>query len=105
MRAGLLTEKINILESSLIKNSYGEEETKWQTKYTTRARLIHKSGNRALSNDEITYQYTKTFQVRYYVMVNEFDRIQWNDRIYRILDIEPDREQMLLTINVELIND
>jgi SPP1 family predicted phage head-tail adaptor len=27
MRAGLLTEQIDILESSLIRNAYGEEET------------------------------------------------------------------------------
>nr|DAE49763.1 MAG TPA: head-tail joining protein [Caudoviricetes sp.]DAW52115.1 MAG TPA: head-tail joining protein [Caudoviricetes sp.] len=38
-------------------------------------------------------------------MVNEYDRIQWNGKIYRILDIEPDKQQMLLTINVELVND
>ena len=77
MRAGLLTEQIDILESSLIRNA----------------------------NDEVAYQYTKTFQVRHYIMVNEYDRIQWNGKIYRILDIEPDKQQMLLTINVELVND
>lgn len=105
MRAGLLTEQIDILESSLIRNAYGEEETQWSIKQTTKARLMHKGGNRTLSNDEVAYQYTKTFQVRHYIMVNEYDRIQWNGKIYRILDIEPDKQQMLLTINVELVND
>lgn len=105
MRAGLLKERIQILESSIIKNSYGEEETQWEVKCTTRARLIHKSGNRAISNEEVAYQYTKTFQLRHYIQVNEYDRILWNDNVYRILDIEPDKEQMLITINVELIND
>ena len=57
---------------------------------------MHKGGNRTLSNDEVAYQYTKTFQVRHYIMVNEYDRIQWNGKIYRILDIEPDKQQMLL---------
>ena len=32
MRAGLLTEQIDILESSLIRNAYGEEETQWNIK-------------------------------------------------------------------------
>ena len=104
MRAGLLNEHIQIITPIINRNDYGEEETVWENKYSTRARLMHNSGKRTLTN-EIYYQYTKTFEVRYYVPITEFDRIIWNKKVYRIIDIEPNKEQQKITIVTELLND
>lgn len=105
MKAGLLKEKIDVITPKIITNDYGEQTTEWELKYSTRARLIHTSGNRIEPNGEIFYSYTKTLEVRSYVPVDDFDRIIWNGKQYRILDIEPNVEQMKKIIRMELVND
>ena len=80
MRAGLLTERIEILKPDVATNDFGEEATDWISSYTTKARLVHNGGNRTNVNDEIFYSYTKTFQIRNYVPVLEYDRILWNGK-------------------------
>jgi len=105
MRAGLLKEQIEIITPEITTNDYGEQTTNWVTKYTTRARLIHTNGSRVEYNNEIFYSHLKTFEVRDYVPVDDFDRIVWNDKQYRIIDIEPDEEKMKLIIRVELVNE
>ena len=105
MRAGLLTERIEILQPDVATNDFGEETTNWVSIYTTKARLVHTGGNRTVQNDEIFYSYTKTFQIRNYVPVQEYDRILWNGKQYRILDIEPEKQQQQITIKTELVND
>ena len=47
----------------------------------------------------------KTLEVRNYVPVDDFDRIIWNEKQYRILDIEPDEAQMKYIIRVELVDE
>ena len=105
MRAGLLTEQIEIISPEVSTNDFGEETTEWVTAYTTRARLGHNSGGRMNENNEIFYSAIKTFQIRDYVPINDYCRIVWKDRQYRILDIEPDKVQQQLTIKTELVND
>ncbi len=105
MRAGLLKEQIEIKSPVIVKNDYGEQTTEWESKYTTRARLIHTSGGRAITNDEVFYGHIKTLEVRQYVPVDDFDRIIWNNKEYRVLDIEPDESQMKKIIRIELVND
>jgi head-tail adaptor len=105
MRAGLLNEPIEIYEKVLTKNSFGEQTEDWSLKYSTKARLIHEGGNRVIQNDEVFFAHTKTFQVRYYVPVGDYDKIKWDEKFYRILNIEPDKAMMNKTIKTELIDD
>lgn len=105
MRAGLLKEQIEIITPVITINDYGEQTTEWESKYKTRARLIHTSGGRIIPNSEVFYAHIKTLEVRDYVPVDDFDRIVWNNKEYRILDIEPDEAQMKYIIRVELVNE
>lgn len=105
MRAGLLKEIITIQSSTLFKNSYGEEKETWFDKCTTRARLIHDSGSRQTTNNEIFYSHRKTLQIRPYIKVDDFDKILWNGKEYRVIDIEPNKEQQMQIITIEEIND
>ena len=105
MRAGLLKEQIEIITPQITTNDYGEQTTEWVSKYQTRAKLVHTSGGRAEYNDEVFYAHVKTLEVRDYVPVDDFDRIVWNKKQYRILDIEPDTAQMKYIIRVELVNE
>jgi hypothetical protein len=74
-------------------------------KYSTKARLVHNGGNRVIENNEVFFSHSKTFQVRDYVPVDDYDRIKWDNKYYRILNIEPDKERMNKTIQGELIDD
>jgi head-tail adaptor len=105
MRAGLLTEPITIYEKIITTNDFGEETEEWVVKYTTRARLVNDGGDRTIINGEIFYSNAKTFQVRTYVPVDEYDEIKWDNKLYRILSIQPDKSRMNKTIRTELIND
>lgn len=105
MKAGLFKEQVEIIRSEIAKNEFGEETTEWKSLYNTRARLIHNSGSRNNSNDEIVYSYIKTIMVRYYVPVEEFDRVKMFSKIYRILEIEPSDDKSYKTIKIELVND
>lgn len=105
MRAGLMTEPIVILEKVVTTNEYGEQTEVLEEKYRTRARLVNDGGDRTIINGEIFYSNAKTFQVRFYVPVENFDVIEWEQHLYRILNIQPDKQRMNKTIKTELIND
>lgn len=105
MIAGRLTEKIVILKPTITVNEVGEQETTYQEERTTRAELLLNGGNRNISNDEISFSYNKTFNVRIYIDLDEFCRIKWNGKYYRILSIETDKENQYKTIYTELINE
>lgn len=105
-RAGLLNEVIKILSPTSTVNEFGEKIQSYSVTYTTRARVDHNSGTRSNENNEIFYSYQKTFTVRSYVPVTEFDLVEYNTKKYRIITIE-DRikeynDKLILT---ELIND
>lgn len=104
-RAGLLNELIEIYTKTIVKDEYGQEVEELTLKQTTRAKLVHNNGNRSLENEEIVHNYNKTFTVRYYVDIDDYDVIKWNGKYYRVLDVEPNREYQQKVINTEKIND
>lgn len=103
MRAGLLKEKIEILRASIVKNSMGEDIETWNTVYTTRAKVENVSSNIETVNSELTYSYTKRFEVRFYVPIEDFDRLVWRGKIYRVISIDKDKPLMRTIINAELL--
>lgn len=105
MISGILTENIEIYSPHIVINEVGEQVNEWIYKNKTKARVIHNNGARNIENREIVYNYTKTFQVRFYVDIDEFDRIKWDKKFYRILDIDKNKEQQQITITTELVNE
>lgn len=105
MRAGLLMESITFIKAEIKKNEYGQEETIWNDYFKTRANVSYKSGNRITENNEIINTYTVNFTVRSYHKIDEFMRIGWNDKTYRILSINKDKRKQSITITGELINE
>jgi hypothetical protein len=105
MRAGLLTRPITILTPETTINEFGEQVQEYKLKYKTRARVLHDSGSRDIMNGEIFYPYRKSFDVRSYVPVNEFDIIEFEGKRYRIIAIdnriEHTNDKVIVT---ELIN-
>ena len=105
MQAGLLKNPIEIYTAVITTNEYGEQATEWMKVYSTRARLIHNGGNRELPNGEVYHNYMKTFEVREYVPISDFDRILFEGQFYRVVDIEPNSDQMKLIVRGEKVND
>lgn len=105
MIAGTLDEIIKIHTPIKSKNEYGEESVELKFKCSTRARLIHNGGGKGIVNFEAFYSHTKMLQVRHYVDVKEFDVIEWNREFYNVIDITPNKAQMMQEIVIELKND
>lgn len=105
MQAGILNNIIVVQRPKVVKNEYGANVIQYNDIITTRAYIKNNSGNRANENGEIVYNYIKSFTVRYYNDVRETDIIIWNNKKYRITDIDEYRDKQYKVINTELIND
>lgn len=104
-RAGLLNEIIKLYKPTTIINDYGEREDTFELYYTTRARVLNDGGSRNVTNDEIVFPYSKTFQVRYYVPVQDTMQVEWQNKRYRIISTEKRRDENDILIKTELINE
>ena len=105
MLAGKLKEKIKILQVKVARNEYGEQYDTYTPICSTRANVFQRSGARMNDDNEIYYSYSKTFQVRSYVPVTEFDRIEYMGDRYRVLSINRQRRENCITIEAEKINE
>lgn len=104
MRAGILNEVINILRLQQSTNDFGEQFDMYVPCCNTRANITPVSGGRTDENHEIFYAHTYKFIIRRYIKIGEFDRIQWQDKQYRVLNIDDDRALNQKIITAELVN-
>ena len=103
--AGQFNEIIEIWSTFITKNEFGEQENEFNFRNQARAKVKFDSGERLIENNEIFYSYVRTFVVRDYVDVKEFDRIKYKKQFYRILNIQPIHNDRTLVIQTELINE
>lgn len=105
MKAGPLQEVIQFEILSTEQNEYGSDEATYTLSVPTKAQVQYRSGNKSNENDEITMVYEVDFIVRQYHKFNEFDRVVWNNKRYRILSIEHNKHLQMKRIRTELINE
>lgn len=105
MKAGLLTEAIEIYEPIITTTEYGNTKKTWGLFYKTRANVIYNSGSRIVENQEIFYPTNITFIVRKYVPVKEPMRIKFNDKYYQIISITPNKFYSNQEIYTQLVNE
>lgn len=105
MIAGRLNEVVKIYNVESTVNDYGERMEDYVLSMTTRARVDFNSGNRTNENDEIVYNYQKTFNIRSYVPVKDTSHIEWQEKMYRVLSVEKRREYNDIVVIAELINE
>jgi len=103
MRAGILNEPIEILKVVVSRNEYGEQQDNYMPVCHTKAEVRPTSGGRSNENNEIFYEHTLTFTMRRYVKVDDFDRIMYKCKQYRILNIDDDRAFNQKIVTAELI--
>ena len=105
MIAGILKEIVTIKRAAIVKNSFGEEVETWIDVTTTRAFVKQTTSQRTETNNEITYDFTKEFRVRYYVDVQPYDILVWNNQRYRIIQLDKQKDLQQITLITQLIND
>lgn len=106
MESGLLKDKITFQKMTVTVDVYGHEITTYTDAFTTRTDVIWNNGERLISNDEVFYSNTVQFIVRFYCPVEDTMRIKYQDKLYRIISINPDRDLYKnKTIITELINE
>ena len=105
MTAGSYEYPIAILQHREIVSEYGDQGDQYVNIGTTHAYIQQKGGGRTDAIREAEYIYRKTFVVRSYIEITEYDRIQYDDKVYRILSIERDRVKNQKTLECELVNE
>ena len=106
MIAGTLNEIISIYRPHVNEGKYGPKKTVYVPYIkNTRARVDWNNGNRTDVNNEIFYAYVVQFTVRAYHVIDDYMRIKWNGKYYRILNIIPDNHGQEIKIEAELVNE
>lgn len=108
MKAGKLNNYVVIEGLKIKSNEFGEEESSIYTeKLKTRCDIQNDGGNRTNENGEIIYSYNKTFIFYDYMdnFIDEYDRIIYKSKPYRILSKDLVKETKTLYVRTELVNE
>ena len=105
MVAGRLNEVVKIYNLTTSINEYGERVETYTLTMTTRAKVEFNTGSRSNENDEIVFNYQKSFNLRSYVPVVDKSQIEWQSKRYRVLSVEKRREYNDIVVIGELINE
>lgn len=106
MQAGKLRYPIEIQKPVIDRTDSGaNKKPTWETVIITKANVTYHSGNRINENQEVIYDYEVDFTIRFYHEVDEYMRIFWKGRQYRILSIEKNLYKQSQLIRTEEVNE
>lgn len=109
MRAGLLTQKIAIWKGETSVTGTGASRSSWVNAFgedkSLNARVTYNRQNMAQKNGNFVLTSAITFTMRYYSNVNEYMRICWQGRKYRIVAIRRFPERGEMQIDGDLIDE
>lgn len=106
MIAGALKEIISVEKPIEVRDEFGANKLVWvEAIPRTRAKVTYSNGNRVNDNNEIVFAYEVIFTIRIYHHIDEYYRIIWKNKKYRILSLEPDKAKQQIIIRAELINE
>lgn len=103
--AGQYNELIKVYRSVETVNEYGEREITTEYVCSTRAKHEFTGGSRKNENNEIVYDYTKTFYVRSYVPIEDTSIIEFDGKNYRVITYDKRKENNDIRVVTELINE
>ena len=105
MKAGFYKENVIVLRKQVVEGDYTDKE-EWVDVYHTKASVKYVSGDRRLDNTEVFYSEHYDFTLRAYVDIQDEDRIRWQGKDYRILNIfrNTDSTYNQIDVKCELIN-
>ena len=105
MNSALLRTPIKIYELVTSTTEYGHIKNSYELKYKTKAHVIFNSENQVVSEGEVFYPTNRTFIVRAYVPVTETDRIEWDNKMWKILSINKNDHYNNTEIQCTLVNE
>lgn len=100
MDAGLLSNIVVFQKQIKETDDYGHEKITYVDAFQTRANVKWNGGDRVISNEEIVYDNTLTFQVRSYCPIKDSMIIKYRNKKYRIITVN--REDKLYD-KIELV--
>lgn len=104
-KRGQLNEFIEIWQSFITKNEFGEQVNEFNFKNRARCKVRYDSGQRLIQNQEIFYSYIRTFIVDEFVDINEFNRIKYKGQFYQINNIQHIVKDRILIVQTSILND
>jgi len=102
---GLFKHPVRIIKTKYVQDESGSMIKEDDCIICTRARIIHNGGGRTNENQDIAYLYNKQFQIHRYVKCEGYDEVEYQQRRYRILEIEDNQDYQYKMITTEEIND
>lgn len=109
MRAGLLTKTIEIYKAEKAVGKTGARVSSWGNFFgegrQLHARVTYGQQKMAAKNGNFVLTSDITFTVRYYSGINEYMRVYWEGRKYRITAIRRFPERGEMQIDGELIDE
>lgn len=109
MRAGLLTKKIEIYKAEKTVSKTGSKVSTWGNLFgdgkQIHARATYGQQKMAAKNGNFVLTSDITFTIRYYSAINEYMRVYWEGRKYRITAIRRYPERGEMQIDGELIDE
>jgi SPP1 family predicted phage head-tail adaptor len=103
MKTGNLKYNFTLLISQRSKNSFGEVINTFIEK-PVRGYLKRNTGKKEMVNNEVVNNDIIVFKIRNHYVINESDRIKFNDNEYIIQNILPDYNRLYLEITATKVN-
>lgn len=101
MRAGLLNKMIQVKRPVVTTNTLGEQVMTYVDLYTTRARLVRHSRNRANVEDNMTMTNTITIQVRIYHDIKQNDIVIFDGVMYNVTSVMKLEQEQCLEVQLD----
>jgi len=106
MRSGLLKERLTVVHLTTTKDDYGSVKKGWaEDKTVYWARKTYKDSGFGIKNDEAVYKSVVSFELRYTDAIKPYDRIKYNDYLYRIAGFEQYPSEGRLVLKCELLTE
>lgn len=105
MQAGLLNKIIELYKPISTTNEVGSTTINWVYVRSTRANVRNVSMNRSQQVNEVFYPTTKEITIRSYHDIDEFYRIKYDGKIYKIISKDNRREFNDIVLICDLINE
>ena len=104
MRAGTLRYTITLIQSILTTDDFGAKTETWGVYSTIRAGILYKGGNKTIQDHERFNTSNVDFTCRYDSLINEQMRIVFDNKVYKISNINRNPFDNSLIISSELIS-
>lgn len=105
MKAGLLSEQVEILRQEKHASDYGGDRYEWVVDRKARARVTHKGGSFGAQGFEAFPEVIVEFEFNYFQKLLYTDRIRHAGQVYSIEDIDNNRLLRRVTVKTTRVNE